>query len=108
MPEYPVNWFYISTATKEQRGNRCELCGFKKGDYDNNCLTVHHQDHNPFNNDPSNLRVLCARCHLRIEGSYRVANHKRKELVRLFTSGQEILPGFEIGFQFKKAGLQSP
>ena len=28
-------------------------------------LTISHQDHDPTNNDPSNLKSLCQRCHLR-------------------------------------------
>lgn len=37
----------------------CEACGATGK------LHVHHKDEDPFNNDPSNLRTLCPRCHRR-------------------------------------------
>lgn len=37
----------------------CEACGATGR------LHVHHIDEDPFNNTPSNLRTLCARCHRR-------------------------------------------
>lgn len=42
----------------------CNRCGSSER------LQVHHQDRNPFNNNPENLESLCAKCH-RIE-------HKRE------------------------------
>lgn len=38
---------------------KCEACGATHD------LQVHHQDENPRNNDPSNLRTLCRSCHRR-------------------------------------------
>lgn len=39
-------------------GKACEMCGTIK------CkLHVHHRDHNPLNNAPTNLQTLCASCH---------------------------------------------
>jgi hypothetical protein len=39
----------------------CEDCGFIAKD---KCqLDVHHIDHNHKNNDPKNLKTLCANCH---------------------------------------------
>ena len=37
----------------------CENCGFS----DVNGLTVDHIDGNRFNNDSSNIKILCANCH---------------------------------------------
>ena len=37
--------------------NVCELCGSKEN------LLIHHIDHNRYNNDLSNLMVLCKKCH---------------------------------------------
>lgn len=37
----------------------CEVCKATMN------LHVHHQDHDPLNNAPSNLRTLCASCHRR-------------------------------------------
>lgn len=36
---------------------KCELCGSERN------LVVHHKDHDHRNNEPSNLQVLCKRCH---------------------------------------------
>jgi len=58
----------------------CEICGNREnqfGKYDKDgylihkrCgstrLTIHHIDHNPYNNDPNNLQTLCATCHINI------------------------------------------
>lgn len=39
----------------------CERCGFVP---EHICqLDVHHVDHNHHNNDPLNLKTLCANCH---------------------------------------------
>ena len=37
-------------------------------------LTVAHLDHNPANNDPSNLAALCQRCHLRHDAAQHAAS----------------------------------
>lgn len=37
-------------------------------------LTIAHLDHDPTNNDPSNLRALCQRCHNRHDRAHRQAN----------------------------------
>lgn len=41
-------------------GTECEACGRTTGR-----LYVHHVDHNPMNNKPSNLQTLCGSCHRR-------------------------------------------
>lgn len=41
-------------------GNRCEKCGFEGHECQ---LDVDHIDGDFQNNDPSNLRTLCANCH---------------------------------------------
>ncbi len=40
-------------------------------------LTVAHLDHQPENVDPSNLRAMCQRCHLRYDHAHHQANAKR-------------------------------
>lgn len=41
--------------------DKCDRCGFEP---ENICqLDVHHVDGNHQNNDPENLRTLCANCH---------------------------------------------
>ncbi|MBN8594027.1 MAG: hypothetical protein J0M33_19890 [Anaerolineae bacterium] len=49
-------------------------------------LSVGHLDHNPANNAPENLRVMCQRCHNRYDAKKRAAsrhktriNNRRKE-----------------------------
>jgi len=39
--------------------NRCEACGYESSHF----LQIHHIDGNPFNNNPTNLMVLCKTCH---------------------------------------------
>lgn len=45
---------------RKHRKPACEECGTKT------TLHVHHVDRNPANNDPANLRTLCASCHLQL------------------------------------------
>lgn len=54
---------------KQYQKSACEECGatngFYVGDYwvKRKILTVHHIDHNHFNDDPNNLVTLCRKCH---------------------------------------------
>ena len=41
----------------ETFGKKCMACGSVK------CITIHHKDENRFNNNISNLQVLCRSCH---------------------------------------------
>jgi hypothetical protein len=41
-------------------------------------LTVAHLNQDPSDNDPTNLRALCAPCHLRHDAPYRSANGQAK------------------------------
>lgn len=65
---YDKNWHDISRALIKQVGH-CVNCGKKK--MSRYCLTVHHMDFNPANNESSNLVVLCSRCHLQKHGRIR-------------------------------------
>lgn len=47
---------YISQFKKME----CENCGYHAYDF---CLDMHHIDHNPTNNAPDNIRILCCICH---------------------------------------------
>jgi len=52
-------------------------------------LTIAHLDHNAMNNDPSNLRALCQRCHLKKDQALHQKNSretrdKKKGLQNLF------------------------
>lgn len=103
---YPDNWEQITAQLKAQVGNRCEECGAPNGEWiirDPNdtkswifalhhdqdefefacvqpirvVLTTAHLDHNPGNNDRSNLRVLCQRCHLAYDLPHHIENAKK-------------------------------
>lgn len=63
---YPDNWKQISYEVRRERNNTCEGCG-QVGSVYRNPLTVHHIDYNPRNNEHSNLLLLCAKCHLRLQ-----------------------------------------
>ena len=73
---YPQDWSLIAEEKKESTGWKCEFCGKqcrKPGDpFDTHkrTLTVAHMDHNPANCDPSNLKALCAPCHLRYDAKH--------------------------------------
>lgn len=65
---YGWEWKEISAELIKQVGH-CVNCG--NGKKSRNPLTVHHVDFRPYNNESSNLLVLCARCHLRKHGLIR-------------------------------------
>lgn len=46
-------------------------------------LTIAHLDHDPTNNDPSNLRALCQRCHNRYDRAHRQVNAARTRQERV-------------------------
>jgi hypothetical protein len=55
---------------------RCEVCGTTRS------LHVHHRDHDPMNNAPSNLQTLCASCHKRAHSpNYDETGTQRKSCV---------------------------
>ena len=53
-------WAPLRRFILDRDGWRCQRCG-RPGRPE-----VHHEDHNPANNDPANLRTLCKRCHIEI------------------------------------------
>ena len=48
---------------KEKREWKCECCGISEWNGEKLSLEVHHIDGNRFNNDLSNLQILCPNCH---------------------------------------------
>lgn len=61
----------------------CEMNGFKMIKI---VLTVAHLDHNPENNDESNLMAMCQRCHNRYDRKHRnETRNKAKKQLKLFT-----------------------
>lgn len=98
---YPKNWREIRDAIVARAEFRCECegeCGLHRtnpgprrcterhGEYAKWAkgpivLTVAHLDHTPENCDPSNLKAMCQRCHLRYDVPHhaksRRENHER-------------------------------
>lgn len=101
---YPKNWKEIRQRILERAGNKCEFCGVenhavgyrnKDGEFVESIgiqqeadeldgeklfkivLTVAHLDHDPTNNDLSNLRALCQKCHNNYDKEHRKETRKR-------------------------------
>lgn len=109
---YPANWREISKAVRQRNNGCCEWCDAPNGetvqrtpdgmwwhdgtwDYDDHppvriVLTVAHLDHNPENNQPSNLRSLCQRCHNRYDAKHRAAGRKARRAAEMH-DGQAVL-----------------
>jgi hypothetical protein len=64
---YPANWKAIAKAVKDEAGWKCVRCGEPHDPAAGYCLTVHHLDLNPENNEWWNIPALCQRCHLIIQ-----------------------------------------
>lgn len=58
-----VNPKTLHQRARKFRADACEKCGTTEK------LHVHHEDRDPSNNDPTNLRTLCASCHLKLHWS---------------------------------------
>lgn len=58
---YPSDWSEVASVIKNQRGWRCELCGYQK--LLSGLIQVHHLDGDKLDSHPANLQVLCAKCH---------------------------------------------
>jgi len=50
---------YISQFRKMM----CDICGYNEYEF---CLDMHHIDHNPNNNHPDNIGILCCLCHRKL------------------------------------------
>lgn len=48
---------------------------------------MHHEDHNPLNNDPSNLSEICPQCHRIEHVGYTIKHIKRSKVTASFFSG---------------------
>ncbi len=79
---YPADWNQIALAVKEDADWRCEGCGKQcrrpgePFDTHRRTLTVSHQDHNPANCERSNLKALCAPCHLRYDAGHHAESRR--------------------------------
>lgn len=68
----------------EQRGQFCERCGTNQYDH------IHHKDHDPSNNFPSNLMLVCLRCHQEI--------HRNSDMYHSDVFGGRILTKPEVEY----------
>lgn len=81
---YPENWKEIAMSVKNNAEWKCEGCGKqcrKPGepfDTHKRTLTVSHQDHDTRNNEASNLKALCAPCHLRYDSKHHAETRRKK------------------------------
>lgn len=65
--KYPEDWPEIAERIKKRNNYRCEVCRHPHDPPAGYCLTVHHLDRDPENNEDWNLASACQRCHLRLE-----------------------------------------
>lgn len=54
-------------------------------------LTIAHADHDPSNNDPSNLFAWCQKCHLEHDHDHHIQSRYRNQKKGLEIAGQESL-----------------
>ena len=78
---YPENWPELALIVKENSNWCCGCCGkkcYKPGEipenlarsqWTANILQVHHRNHDPSQNQLSNLQAVCAACHLDLHRS---------------------------------------
>lgn len=82
---YPANWRTIRAAILQRADSCCEgtphYPSCRAANHQPHpvtgsrvVLTIAHLDQRPENNDESNLRALCQRCHLRFDQDWRRAN----------------------------------
>ena len=92
---YPPNWEQISMHIRFVRANnKCEFCGARNYALHPETnkrvvLSVAHLDHQPENNDFSNLKALCQRCHLRYDARHHAQTRKQNKIKALRNSGQQ-------------------
>ena len=80
---YPENWNSIALSVKKAAEWQCTCCGKKcyepgerpsnlsRSEWTANILQVHHRNHDPSQNQVSNLQAVCAACHLNLHrGGY--------------------------------------
>lgn len=108
---YPVNWLTtIRPAVLKKANYRCQNCGVvnhSMGFREDNGefieldqvtsiyaaihkkkvlkihLTVSHQDHDTYNNSPSNLKALCQKCHLQHDKELHSISRKARKSTSL-------------------------
>lgn len=85
---YPANWAELRATVLERAGNCCEgspaYPDCRAKNYEPHpvtgsrvVLTTAHLDHTPENNELSNLRAWCQRCHNTFDAPHRAENRRR-------------------------------
>lgn len=84
--QYPSNWSSLSKEMRKKAGWECSQCeiNLSHPNY-HKFLDVHHIDRQKFNNVPSNLKVLCIKCHALQPG------HERMRVSDRYNSFQLLL-----------------
>ena len=78
-------WAKIKIYLFESRGKKCERCGSKKR------IQVHHKTYERiFNEDPSDLELLCELCHEKEHGITR-KNGRKKKVKKQLTLAKKVL-----------------
>ena len=60
---YGADWKQVSSDARRAAGNRCVLCASTYKLQTHHIRPVNPLNPDPFQNDPSNLLVLCETCH---------------------------------------------
>lgn len=78
--DYPDNWKAVAKLIKDLAVWKCDKCGHVHDPKNGYMLTVHHRDGDKRNNQQSNLRALCQRCHLQAQARLRRYGSDRDQL----------------------------
>lgn len=94
--KYPTNWEEISKYIRFERAkNKCEFCGIENYSITPRgtrvILTVAHLDHNTQNNDYSNLKALCQKCHLQYDLAFHIQNAKKTRHAKKYKNQLQLI-----------------
>jgi len=79
---YMTDSAYVYDAETGHMLGRCHMSDYHVGKMVDVVLTIAHLDHTPENNDPSNLRAWCQRCHLRYDAEHHAKNARETRQAR--------------------------
>lgn len=112
---YPTDWEIIALQIKQSANWKCENCQRpcrkkreSKSEFRRRLtirnqeefdlkpqrftLTVSHQDHNPANCDPTNLKALCSVCHLRYDAGHHAETRASKKPFKQLSLFEGVTP----------------